>query len=127
MCIGCTSPDRDEARAPRTTRGVRQLRAPRSRALTDLVVVAELVDSAPRHDNDHMSHTAHDELLTVPEVAERLRVSTETVRRKLVVGRELRGVRVGRMWRVFASSVRALLGIDSDTMSLADPLYRGAR
>jgi excisionase family DNA binding protein len=47
------------------------------------------------------------ELLTVPETAQRLRVTPETVRRMLRDGR-LRGVRLGGTksgWRVVAASV----------------------
>ena len=50
-------------------------------------------------------------LLTVGEVADRLRLSEETVRRFLRSGK-LRGVRLGSTkmgWRVYASSVKRLI------------------
>jgi excisionase family DNA binding protein len=73
-------------------------------------VVALLSTLATRGDNRVMSDTNDsDELLTIAEVAARLRISARTVERKLEAGRELRGVRIGRVWRIFASSVRALL------------------
>ena len=53
-----------------------------------------------------------DPLLRVDEVAERLRVSEETVRRMLRAGR-LRGVRLGSTkmgWRIPASELARLLG-----------------
>ena len=52
-------------------------------------------------------------ILTVPEVAERLRVQDETVRRWLRSGR-LRGVLLSRRagYRVPASEVRRLLGLE---------------
>ena len=56
-----------------------------------------------------------DQVLTVPEVARRLRVTPETVRRWLRTG-ELRGVRFSDRggWRVLSSEVeRKLRGDDS--------------
>ena len=52
--------------------------------------------------------STEDRLLTVPEVAERLRVHPITVRRHIKAGR-LRAVRVGRSVRVRASDVDAYL------------------
>jgi excisionase family DNA binding protein len=47
-------------------------------------------------------------LLTVPEVAERTRVTLQTVRNWIAAGR-VRGVRTGRRWRVLAEDVDAML------------------
>ena len=44
--------------------------------------------------------------LTIPEVAERLRVSDKTVRRLLKRG-ELRGLKVGAQWRISTSDLVA--------------------
>lgn len=62
-----------------------------------------------------------DAVLKVPEVAKRLRVTTETVRRWLRDG-ELRGVRFSDRggWRVMASEVeRKLRGDDAPKMAEA--------
>lgn len=48
------------------------------------------------------------DLLTVPEIAVRLRVCRETVRRYLRDGR-LDGVRIGRAWLVSSESLARLL------------------
>ena len=48
------------------------------------------------------------ELMTVAEVARKLRIGPNTVKR-LIVDRELRGVKVANRWRIFADSVDALL------------------
>ncbi len=53
-----------------------------------------------------------DELLTVPEVARRLKVSEETLRRWLRAGK-IRGRRLGATrtgWRISASELRRFLG-----------------
>lgn len=55
-----------------------------------------------------MTNGSDDRLLTVAEVAERLRVHPITVRRHIKSGR-LQAVRVGRSVRVRASDVQALL------------------
>jgi excisionase family DNA binding protein len=47
-------------------------------------------------------------LLTIPEVADRLQVSTKTVRRLTATG-EIRGVRVGGQWRFAPDVVGQLL------------------
>ena len=55
---------------------------------------------------------AEDRLLTVPEVADRLRLKPETIRRWLRSGR-LRGISLGSDhagWRVRESEVERLLG-----------------
>ena len=44
--------------------------------------------------------------LTIPEVAERLRVSAKTVRRLLKRG-ELRGLKVGSQWRIAVADLAA--------------------
>ena len=49
-----------------------------------------------------------EKLLTVPEVAEALRVSVRTVYNLLEAG-ALRGVRVGRAWRVPESALEELI------------------
>ena len=49
-----------------------------------------------------------DRLLKIAEVAERLRVSRETVRRLLVTG-ELPGLRVGQQWRIPEIALTAYL------------------
>jgi excisionase family DNA binding protein len=56
-----------------------------------------------------------EELLTIAQVAKHLQVSVATVRRLIDAG-ELRGVRVGRLWRVPKAAVEEYLGGD-------DPLY----
>ena len=50
-----------------------------------------------------------DTLLTVVEVAKVLRVDVSTVRRILERG-ELKGVKVGNVWRVHAAKLRAYIG-----------------
>ena len=58
-----------------------------------------------------MTDTDTDRLLTVPEVAERLRLSTETIRRMLRDGR-LTGFRIGADnagWRVGESDLTAFI------------------
>ena len=48
-----------------------------------------------------------EELLTVEEAAARLKVDVETVRRWLRSG-QLRGLKLGRMWRIPESALTAL-------------------
>jgi excisionase family DNA binding protein len=58
-----------------------------------------------------MTDTETDKLLTVPEVAERLRLSTETIRRMLRDGR-LTGFRIGADnagWRVSEADLVAFI------------------
>lgn len=55
-----------------------------------------------------MVETQQNELMTVSEVARKLRIGPNTVKR-LIVDRELRGVKVANRWRIFADSVDALL------------------
>ena len=52
-----------------------------------------------------------EELLTIAQVAKHLQVSVATVRRLIDAG-ELRGVRVGRLWRVPKAAVGEYLGGD---------------
>ena len=52
---------------------------------------------------------AQSRLLTPGEVAEILRVSEETVLRMLRAG-ELRGIKVGRQWRIPFLSVQQIVG-----------------
>ncbi len=74
-----------------------------------------------------------DELLTVPEVAKRLRVDATTVRRHISRG-ALRAVRVGAVWRVPVVAFNEFLGraqattrpAPGPTMSI-DDVYRGGR
>jgi excisionase family DNA binding protein len=61
-----------------------------------------------------------EELLTLAEAAEALRVSQATVRRLIDAG-ELRGVRVGRLWRVPKAALEAYLGGD-DPLALLTTL-----
>ncbi len=61
----------------------------------------------------------HDVLLTVPEVAERLRVHPITVRRHIKAGR-LRAVRIGRAVRVREADLAVLLRQDHDASPSAD-------
>jgi excisionase family DNA binding protein len=64
---------------------------------------------------------ADDRLLTVQEVAERLRLKPETVRRWLRSGR-LRGISLGSDhagWRVRESEVQKFLGGDPDVKRAA--------
>jgi excisionase family DNA binding protein len=49
-----------------------------------------------------------EELFTVVEVAERLKVPQRTVKRWLVSG-QLRGLKAGRKWRVKPSAIEAFL------------------
>jgi excisionase family DNA binding protein len=49
-----------------------------------------------------------DELLTIDEVAAKLKVKPRTVREWLQTGR-LRGIRAGRLWRMRAEDVEAFL------------------
>jgi excisionase family DNA binding protein len=49
-----------------------------------------------------------EELFTVVEVAERLKVPQRTVKRWLVSG-QLRGLKAGRKWRVTPSAIEAFL------------------
>ena len=52
-----------------------------------------------------------EELLTIAQVAKHLQVSVATVRRLIDAG-ELRGVRVGRLWRVPKAALEEYLGGD---------------
>jgi len=63
-----------------------------------------------------------EELLTLAEAAEALRVSQATVRRLIDAG-ELRGVRVGRLWRVPKPAVEEYLGGD-DPLAVLEALAR---
>jgi excisionase family DNA binding protein len=65
-----------------------------------------------------------EELLTLAEAAEALRVSQATVRRLIDAG-ELRGVRVGRLWRVPKPAVEAYLAGDDDPLCVLEALARG--
>jgi excisionase family DNA binding protein len=49
-----------------------------------------------------------EELFTVVEIAERLKVPQRTVKRWLVSG-QLRGLKAGRKWRVTPSAIEAFL------------------
>lgn len=49
-----------------------------------------------------------DDVLTLVELAERLKIPVSTAR-KLVVSRKVRGLKVGNRWRVMASDVTAYL------------------
>ncbi|MDA8218568.1 MAG: helix-turn-helix domain-containing protein [Dehalococcoidales bacterium] len=53
-----------------------------------------------------MSNAPASDLLTVPEVARHLGLHTQTVYRLLSSG-NLKGVRIGRVWRVRRQSVEA--------------------
>lgn len=65
-----------------------------------------------------------EKLLTLAEAAEALRVSQATVRRLIDAG-ELRGVRVGRLWRVPKAALEAYLGGDDDPLYALEALARG--
>jgi excisionase family DNA binding protein len=54
------------------------------------------------------SHTRLPRLLTIPEVAEHLRLSTKTVRR-LIASRALSARRVGHAWRISENDLRTYL------------------
>jgi excisionase family DNA binding protein len=64
-----------------------------------------------------------EKLLTLAEAAEALRVSQATVRRLIDAG-ELRGVRVGRLWRVPKAALEAYLGGDDDPLYALEALAR---
>ncbi|MHB1415377.1 MAG: helix-turn-helix domain-containing protein [Chloroflexota bacterium] len=53
-----------------------------------------------------MSYATESDLLTVPEVARHLGLHTQTVYRFLRSG-QLKGVRIGRVWRVRRQSLEA--------------------
>jgi excisionase family DNA binding protein len=55
-----------------------------------------------------------EELFTVVEVAERLKVPQRTVKRWLLSG-QLRGVKAGRKWRVKPSAIEQFLQASIDT------------
>lgn len=61
-----------------------------------------------------MSERVDDVLLTVREVAARLRVSDESVYR-LVRSNKLRAVRIGELWRIPQSAVHDLVNQSADT------------
>lgn len=66
-----------------------------------------------RCDASHMTHPAirnHGAFMTVREVADHLRVSEETIRRRFDDG-ELRGVRLGSVRRILASELVRLTDI----------------
>jgi len=63
-----------------------------------------------------------EELLTIAQVAKHLQVSVATVRRLIDAG-ELRGVRVGRLWRVPKAAVGEYLGGD-DPLAVLEALAR---
>ncbi len=58
---------------------------------------------------------AKNELLTTDEVAERLRVSKQTIRNMIDRG-ELRAVKVGRQYRVVSADVDNLLSVLSPVL-----------
>lgn len=64
-----------------------------------------MVSSAANGNLQRMTTTAED-FLTVPEVAARLRVSSNTVRRMIAAG-ELPAVRLGKQYRIEASQLQA--------------------
>ena len=64
-----------------------------------------------------------EELLTIEQVAKHLVVSVSTVRRLIDAG-ELRGVRVGRLWRVPRAAVEAYLAGDDDPLYALEALAR---
>jgi excisionase family DNA binding protein len=55
-----------------------------------------------------------EDIFTVVEVAERLKVPQRTVKRWLVSG-QLRGLKAGRKWRVKPSAIEAFLQASTDT------------
>lgn len=55
-----------------------------------------------------------EELFTVVEVAERLKVPQRTVKRWLLSG-QLRGLKAGRKWRVKPSAIEQFLQSSTDT------------
>lgn len=56
---------------------------------------------------------SHSDLMTVTEVAQRLRVTPNTVR-TMISRRELRAVKIGKQWRVHAISVERIVEEGSD-------------
>jgi len=64
-----------------------------------------------------------EELLTIAQVAKHLQVSVATVRRLIDAG-ELRGVRVGRLWRVPKAALEAYLGGEDDPLYALEALAR---
>jgi excisionase family DNA binding protein len=55
-----------------------------------------------------------EELFTVVEVTERLKVRQRTVKRWLLSG-QLRGLKAGRKWRVKTSAIEAFLQASTDS------------
>jgi excisionase family DNA binding protein len=54
-----------------------------------------------------------EELFTVLEVADRLKVPQRTVKRRMVSG-QLHGLKAGRKWRVTPSAIKAFLQASKD-------------
>jgi excisionase family DNA binding protein len=55
-----------------------------------------------------MSQPCEDEYFTPEELADKLKVSYRTIKKYLLEG-SLKGVKVGRLWRVRASDLKAFL------------------
>jgi acetyl-CoA synthetase len=55
-----------------------------------------------------MSQPCEEEFFTPEEVAQKLKVSLRTIKTHLLRGR-LKGVKVGRLWRIRTSDLNALL------------------
>lgn len=65
-----------------------------------------------------MTTPAEDSYLTVPEVAARLRVSNNTVRRMIAAG-DLPAVRLGKQYRIEASQLQAAVDHHRTSQPLA--------
>jgi excisionase family DNA binding protein len=59
-----------------------------------------------------------EELLTVTEVSERLKMPQRAVKRWLVSG-QLHGLKAGRKWRVKPSAIESFLQASKDTRDIA--------
>jgi excisionase family DNA binding protein len=73
-----------------------------------------------------MDSQAYQQLLTVEEVAEQLRVSTAFIYRLLRQGK-LRGVKLGSLWRVERATVDKLLKREGPTGETIGPTEHGTR
>jgi excisionase family DNA binding protein len=61
-----------------------------------------------QNEGDHMTQPYQEEYFTPEEVAQKLKVSLRTIKSHLISGR-LKGVKVGRLWRIRASDLEAFL------------------
>jgi excisionase family DNA binding protein len=85
------------------------------KVLLSHVILVTCACSGQRYDTGSVGERrVMEELFTVVEVSKRLKVPQRTVKRWLVSG-QLRGLKVGRKWRVKPSAIEEFLEVSQDT------------